>query len=253
MENPDKSAETTHFGYQDVPVGEKSGLVRDVFDSVATRYDVMNDLMSAGLHRLWKHYALERTGLRAGDVALDVACGTGDLAAGMSRQVGDAGHVVMTDINAAMLGEGRRRILNRGIVGNVSLVQSDAEKLPFPDDTFNCIMIGFGLRNVTDKPGALRSMARVLKPGGRLLVLEFSKPSLGPAQPLYELHLFKVLPTLGKYVANDAASYQYLAESIRMHPDQETLLTMMEEAGLEDGRYYNLSGGIVALHVGYKY
>ncbi|MBT8444789.1 MAG: class I SAM-dependent methyltransferase [Gammaproteobacteria bacterium] len=245
--------DTTHFGFETVTTSEKAGRVRGVFDSVASNNHLMNDLMSGGLHRIWKHYTLERTGLREGDVALDVACGTGDLAAGMSKQVGDAGLVVMTDINAAMLAEGRRRIINRGIVGNDALAQSNAECLPFADDNFNCITIGFGLRNVTEKPAALRSMARVLKPGGRLLILEFSKPSLGALQPLYDLHLFRVLPALGKYIAKDADSYQYLAESIRVHPNQDEMLRLMGEAGLEDSRYYNLSGGIVALHVGYKY
>jgi len=245
--------DSTHFGFETVATSEKAGRVRGVFDSVATSYDLMNDLMSVGLHRVWKRFTLERTGLRPGDRALDVACGTGDLAAGMSRQVGPDGRVVMTDINAAMLAEGRRRLLNKGIVGNVAVCQANAEHLPFPDDRFHCITIGFGLRNVTDKPAALATMARILKPGGRLLVLEFSKPSLGAIQPLYDLHLGKVLPALGQVVAKDAGSYRYLAESIRMHPDQEELLAMMTHAGLEDCRYYNLSGGIVALHVGYKY
>jgi len=245
--------DTTHFGFQTVAASDKAGHVRGVFDSVATNYDLMNDLMSVGLHRVWKRFTLERTGLRPGDRALDVACGTGDLAAGMSRQVGPDGRVVMSDINAAMLAEGRRRLLNKGIVGNVAIVQANAEQLPFPDEQFHCITIGFGLRNVTDKPAALATMARVLKPGGRLLVLEFSRPSLGAMQPLYDLHLSKVLPKLGQVVAKDAASYRYLAESIRMHPNQEEMLAMMTDAGLEDCRYYNLSGGIVALHVGYKY
>jgi len=245
--------DTTHFGFETVTASEKAGRVRGVFDSVATNYDLMNDLMSVGLHRVWKRFTLERTGLRPGDRALDVACGTGDLAAGMSRQVGPDGRVVMTDINAAMLAEGRRRLLNKGIVGNVEIAQANAEQLPFPDDQFHCVTIGFGLRNVTDKPAALAAMARVLKPGGRVLVLEFSRPSLGAIQPLYDLHLSKVLPALGQVIAKDAGSYQYLAESIRMHPDQDEMLTLMADAGLEDCRYYNLSGGIVALHVGYKY
>jgi len=245
--------DTTHFGFETVSKAEKAGRVRGVFDSVASNYDLMNDLMSGGLHRLWKRFTLERTGLRSGDCALDVACGTGDLSAGMCRQVGTDGFVIMTDINAAMLAEGRRRLVNRGIVGNVGIVQADAERLPFPDDRFNCITIGFGLRNVTDKQRALESMARVLKPGGRLLILEFSKPSLGPAQPLYDFHLLKILPALGQVVARDAGSYRYLAESIRMHPGQQELSDMMLDAGLEDCHYHNLTGGIVALHVGYKY
>jgi len=245
--------DTTHFGFETVSKTEKAGRVRGVFDSVASNYDLMNDLMSGGLHRLWKRFTLERTGLRFGDCSLDVACGTGDLSAGMCRQVGADGFVVMTDINAAMLAEGRRRLVNRGIVGNIGIVQADAEQLPFADDRFNCITIGFGLRNVTDKQRALESMARVLKPGGRLLILEFSKPSLGPAQPLYDFHLLKILPALGQVVARDAGSYRYLAESIRMHPGQQELSDIMLDAGLEDCHYYNLTGGVVALHVGYKY
>ena len=244
---------TTHFGYEKVATGEKAGRVRDVFDSVAQNYDLMNDLMSGGLHRLWKRFTLTKTGLRPGDRALDVAGGTADLTAGMSRQVGASGLVCLTDINAAMLDRGRRRLVNDAIVGNVTIAQANAECLPFADDTFHCITIGFGLRNVTDKDTALASMGRVLKPGGRLLILEFSKPALKLVEPLYEFHLFKVLPMLGRTIAKDAASYQYLAESIRMHPDQETLLDMMSGAGLEDGHYYNLAGGIVALHIGYKY
>lgn len=244
---------TTHFGYEEVATGEKAGRVREVFDSVAPNYDLMNDLMSGGLHRLWKRFALMKTGLRAGDCALDVAGGTADLTAGMSRQVGDSGLVCLTDINAAMLDRGRRRLVNEAIVGNVAIAQANAECLPFPDNTFHCITIAFGLRNVTDKNSALASMRRVLKPGGRLLVLEFSKPALNFIGPLYEFHLFKVLPMLGRAIAKDEASYRYLAESIRRHPDQETLLDRMTEAGLEDSHYYNLAGGIVALHIGYKY
>ncbi len=244
---------TTHFGYEEVSTGEKVGRVREVFDSVAENYDLMNDLMSGGLHRLWKRFTLKKTGLHAGDFALDVAGGTADLTAGMSRQVGDSGLVCLTDINAAMLDQGRRRLVNEAIVGNVTLAQANAECLPFADDTFHCITIGFGLRNVTDKDAALASMRRTLKPGGRLLILEFSRPALHFIEPLYEFHLFRVLPTLGRIIAKDKASYQYLAESIRMHPDQETLLDMMAEAGLEDSHYHNLAGGIVALHIGYKY
>jgi len=244
---------TTHFGYERVATDRKVERVRKVFDSVAQNYDLMNDLMSGGLHRLWKRFTLAKTGLHAGDLALDVAGGTADLTAGMSRQVGASGLVCLTDINAAMLDQGRRRLVNDAIVGNVTIVQANAECLPFADDTFHCITIGFGLRNVTDKAAALASMRRVLKPGGRLLILEFSKPALNIIEPLYEFHLFRVLPALGRIVARDRASYQYLAESIRMHPDQETLLDMMDEAGLEDSLYHNLAGGIVALHIGYKY
>jgi demethylmenaquinone methyltransferase/2-methoxy-6-polyprenyl-1,4-benzoquinol methylase len=220
---------------------------------VAGRYDLMNDLMSGGLHRLWKHYALGRTGLRPGGRALDVAGGTGDLAAGLCRRVGPGGQVVLSDINAEMLSEGRRRLLDRGLVANVRLIQANAERLPFPDGAFDCVTIGFGLRNVTDKPAALAEMQRVLKPGGRLLVLEFSRPALAFLRPIYDWYSFQVLPRLGAAVADDGDSYRYLAESIRMHPDQETLLSLMQEAGLEDCRYHNLTGGIVALHLGFRY
>ena len=244
---------TTDFGFQKVAEDEKARKVAEVFDSVASRYDLMNDLMSGGLHRLWKRFALARTGLRPGQRALDVAGGSGDLAAGMSRQVGGDGLVLLSDINASMLAEGRRRLLDQGIVGNVSLVQANAECLPFRAQSFHCVTIGFGLRNVTDKAAALASMASTLKPGGRLLVLEFSRPVLGLIKPLYDLYSFRVLPRLGAAVAGDEASYRYLAESIRMHPDQETLLGMMRDAGLEDCQYHNLSGGIVALHIGYRY
>ncbi|UCG72758.1 MAG: bifunctional demethylmenaquinone methyltransferase/2-methoxy-6-polyprenyl-1,4-benzoquinol methylase UbiE [Chromatiales bacterium] len=249
----DRQPDTTHFGYQTVPTGEKAGRVRDVFDTVASRYDLMNDLMSGGLHRLWKRFTIARTALRPGQRALDVAGGTGDLAAGMAHRVGPAGLVVLSDINHAMLLEGRRRLLDRGIVGNLRLVQGNAERLPFPNGAFDCVTIGFGLRNVTDKAAALADMARVLKPGGRLLVLEFSRPALKVVRPLYDWYSFNVLPRLGAAVAGDAASYQYLAESIRVHPDQETLLGMLNDAGLEDCRYHNLTGGIVALHMGFRY
>jgi len=249
----EQKPQSTHFGYENVDVAEKAGRVRGVFDSVAPKYDLMNDLMSAGLHRLWKRFALSRTGLRQGDAALDVAGGTGDLSAGMSEQVGPSGIVCLTDINASMLEHGRRRLLNRGIVGNLHTVQANAEQLPFTQRGFNCVTCGFGLRNVTDKQRALESMRSVIKPGGRVLILEFSKPVLGFVEPIYEAYSFKILPALGEMVANDAASYRYLAESIRMHPDQETLVDMMTSAGLEDAQYYNLSGGIVALHIGYRY
>ena len=244
---------STHFGFESVGIDDKAQRVRGVFDSVATRYDLMNDLMSGGLHRLWKRITLSRTGLRPGQRALDVAGGTGDLTAGLSRQAGGTGLVILSDINATMLEQGRCRLLDRGITGNVAMVQANAERLPFADDSFHCITIGFGLRNVTDKTAALASMARVLKPGGRLLVLEFSRPVLKLLEPLYDFYSFKVLPAMGALVARDAASYRYLAESIRMHPDQEEMLIMMTTAGLEDSHYHNLSGGIVALHIGYKY
>jgi demethylmenaquinone methyltransferase / 2-methoxy-6-polyprenyl-1,4-benzoquinol methylase len=246
------SDSTTDFGYQQVPTGEKAARVRAVFDSVAGNYNLMNDLMSAGAHRLWKQFTLSQTGLRPGQRALDVAGGTGDLAAGMARQVGASGLVVLSDINAAMLAVGRDALTDRGLVGNVRCSLANAEKLPFRDSMFDCVTIGFGLRNVTDKAAALRSMTRVLKPGGQLLVLEFSRPVVPGLKPLYDAYSFSVLPWLGKVVAQDESSYRYLAESIRRFPDQPTLLAMMQEAGLENCRYHNLSGGIVALHRGYR-
>ncbi len=244
---------STDFGYEAVPWREKARRVRGVFDSVARNYDLMNDLMSGGAHRLWKRFTLSLTGLRPGQRALDVAGGTGDLAAGLASQVGERGLVVLSDINSAMLHRGRDRLTDRGVLGNIQYVQTDAERLPFASDTFDCITIGFGLRNVTDKPAALAAMKRVLKPGGQLLVLEFSHPVAPGLGPLYDLYSFRVLPLLGRLVARDEASYRYLAESIRMHPGQEALLEMMRAAGLEGCRYHNLSGGIVALHRGYKY
>ena len=247
------ASSSVDFGYEQVPASEKARRVRAVFDSVADKYDVMNDLMSVGVHRLWKRYTLAQTGLRPGQCALDVAGGTGDLAAGMAAQVGDDGLVVLSDINAAMLEVGRDRLLDRGLLRNVRFSLANAECLPFADETFDCVTIGFGLRNVTDKPAALASMRRVLKPGGRLLILEFSRPTFPGLKPVYDLYSFRVLPLLGKLIARDEDSYRYLAESIRMHPDQETLLGMMQEAGLEDCRYHNLSGGIVAVHRGYRY
>ena len=243
---------TTDFGYERVPRAHKARRVRGVFDSVAPRYDLMNDLMSAGTHRLWKRFTLALANLRPGQRALDVAGGTGDLAAGLARQVGARGLVVLTDINGAMLARGRDRLLDAGIAGNVAFVQADAEQLPFPDGSFDCVTIGFGLRNVTDKPAALRAMQRVLKPGGQLLVLEFSRPRLPGLAPLYDAYSFHVLPRLGALIAADAGAYRYLAESIRMHPDQETLLGMLRDAGLEGCRYHNLAGGIVAVHRGYR-
>jgi demethylmenaquinone methyltransferase/2-methoxy-6-polyprenyl-1,4-benzoquinol methylase len=249
----DQGDKTTHFGFETIAVGDKARLVGDVFDSVASRYDLMNDLMSGGLHRFWKHFTLGKTGINAGDRALDVAGGTGDLAAGLCEQVGPDGLVCLTDINASMLEQGRRKLINRGITGNLRLAQADAERLPFRDGSFHCVTIGFGLRNVTDKPAALASMARTVKPGGKLLILEFSKPALKFLGPLYDLYSFNVLPILGELVTGDGDSYQYLAESIRMHPDQQEMLDMMDEAGLEGNQYFNLSGGIVALHMGHKY
>ncbi len=243
--------DTTHFGYQTVAADEKASMVRGVFDSVASRYDLMNDLMSGGLHRLWKHFTLEEAAARPGQSVLDLAGGTGDLAAKFSQSVGPDGHVVLADINAAMLKEGRRRLVDRGVAGNTSIAQVDAENLPFDEASFDVITIAFGLRNVTDKDKALRSMYRVLKPGGKCLILEFSKPAK-MLKPAYDLYSFRVLPLMGRLVAGDEDSYQYLAESIRMHPDQDTLKNMMEDAGFERCRYHNLTGGIVALHVGYR-
>ena len=241
------------FGYEQVAPAEKTRLVRAVFDSVADRYDLMNDLMSGGVHRVWKQFALSQTGLRPGQRALDVAGGTGDLAAGMASKVGETGLVVLSDINASMLTVGRDRLLDRGLLRNVAYAIANAERLPFRDSSFDCVTIGFGLRNVTDKQAALISMRRVLRPGGRLIVLEFSHPAAKSLKTIYDLYSFSVLPWLGKRVANDEASYRYLAESIRRFPDQQTLLGMMREAGLEDCRFHNLSGGIVALHKGYRY
>jgi demethylmenaquinone methyltransferase/2-methoxy-6-polyprenyl-1,4-benzoquinol methylase len=247
------SAETVDFGYERVATAAKAGRVRAVFDSVARRYDVMNDLMSFGVHRLWKRFLLSQTGLRPGQRALDVAGGTGDIAAGLARQVGGTGQVVLSDINAAMLAQGRDRLLDRGFAAEIATVLANAERLPFRDGSFDCVTIAFGLRNVTDKAAALRSMARVLRPGGQLLVLEFSKPVAPGLGPVYDAYSFGVLPALGRLVAGDADSYRYLAESIRMFPDQDTLAGMMREAGLDGCRYHNLSGGIVALHRGWRY
>jgi len=251
MANSEQESEKTHFGFKSVATDEKAGMVRDVFDSVASRYDLMNDLMSAGLHRLWKRYTISQAALRPGNVVLDLAGGTGDLAREFSRKVGKDGHVVLADINAAMLRQGRNRLVDAGVSGNVTIAQVDAQNLPFADSTFDCITIAFGLRNVTDKDAALASMLRVLKPGGKAMILEFSEPNKA-IKPAYDLYSFKVLPTLGKLVANDPDSYQYLAESIRMHPDQETLKSMMEAAGFERCRFHNLAAGIVALHIGYR-
>ncbi len=246
------SEKTTHFGFQTVNVEEKAERVRNVFDSVASRYDIMNDLMSLGIHRLWKHIAVDLAGVRNGMKVLDLASGTGDLASRFAGLVGPEGEVVMSDINLAMLEEGRKRMVDEGHAGNIDYMQIDAESIPFPDNSFHVVTIAFGLRNVTDKEKALREMYRVLKPGGRALVLEFSKPTSKPLEKLYDFYSFKALPLMGRLVANDADSYRYLAESIRMHPDQETLRGMMEEAGFERCDYHNLTGGIVAVHRGFK-
>src|ERR1700761_5701133 len=243
---------STDFGFEQVAWGDKARRVRGVFDSVAGNYDLMNDLMSGGAHRLWKRFTLSLANLRPGQRALDVAGGTGDLAAGLAQQVGNRGLVILTDINAAMLGRGRDRLTDQGLVGNMPYVQANAEKLPFAANTFDCITIGFGLRNVTDKAAALASMRHVLKPGGQLLVLEFSQPVAPGLKPLYDTYSFRILPLLGRLVARDEASYRYLAESIRMHPGQEALLEMLKATGLAGCRYHNLAGGIVAVHRGYK-
>ena len=240
---------TVDFGYERVTPEEKTTRVRGVFDSVASSYDLMNDLMSGGMHRLWKRFALLQTGLRPGQHALDVASGTGDLGAGLARQVGRDGLAVLTDINREMLARGRDRLIDKGLGAHVAFVIANAECLPFADGSFDCVTIGFGLRNVTDKAAALASMRRVLRPGGRLLVLEFSKPR-PEIRAAYDTYSFNVLPRLGGIVAGDSASYRYLAESIRMHPDQETLAAMIREAGFDDCRWHNLAAGIVALHVG---
>jgi demethylmenaquinone methyltransferase / 2-methoxy-6-polyprenyl-1,4-benzoquinol methylase len=244
---------TTHFGFKQVETQQKVALVKEVFQSVAAKYDIMNDLMSLGIHRLWKRYTIDCSGVRSGHKVLDLAGGTGDLSARFSRIVGESGKVILADINEAMLKVGRDKLRDLGIVGNVDYVQANAEELPFPDNTFDVITIAFGLRNVTDKDKALASMFRVLKPGGRLLVLEFSKPSNELLSKTYDLYSFHLLPKIGQLVANDADSYQYLAESIRMHPPQEELKAMMEHAGFEHTTYQNLTGGIVALHRGYKF
>ena len=246
------SDKTTHFGYKTVKVEEKAGKVAEVFHSVAGKYDLMNDLMSGGVHRLWKRMTIEMSGVRRGDTVLDIAGGTGDLTAKFSRIVGPEGTVVLADINDSMLRVGRDRLTDLGIVNNVKFSQADAQYLPFPDNSFDVITIAFGLRNVTDKDLALRSMLRVLKPGGRQLVLEFSSPVNPLLSKIYDTYSFSILPKLGKLFASDADSYQYLAESIRMHPDQETLQGMMDNAGFANTDFHNMTGGVVALHRGVK-
>lgn len=240
----------THFGFKTVAEEEKAKKVGEVFHSVASRYDLMNDVMSAGLHRLWKRFTVETSGVRPGDRVLDVAGGSGDLSRLFAKKVGPTGQVVLTDINASMLGVGRDRLIDDGMA--VPALQCDAEKLPFPNAHFNCVIVAFGLRNMTHKEIALKEMCRVLKPGGRLLVLEFSKV-WKPLAPAYDAYSFKLLPLMGKLLANDEGSYRYLAESIRMHPDQETLKQMMLEAGFGRVDFNNLTGGVVALHKGWKY
>ncbi|MCG2582050.1 MAG: bifunctional demethylmenaquinone methyltransferase/2-methoxy-6-polyprenyl-1,4-benzoquinol methylase UbiE [Marinobacter sp.] len=244
--------DVTHFGFRNVPKSQKAGQVAEVFHSVAGKYDLMNDLMSMGIHRLWKRFTIELSGVRPGHQVLDIAGGTGDLTMKFSDLVGPTGKVVLADINASMLQVGRGRLMDRGYAGNIEFAQADAEHLPFPDNTFNAVSIAFGLRNVTDKDQALRDMARVLKPGGKLMVLEFSKPTNPLLNKAYDMYSFNALPLMGQLFAGDSESYKYLAESIRMHPDQDTLKGMMEQAGLVNCKYYNMTGGIVALHVGIK-
>lgn len=243
---------STHFGFEQVPVEEKARRVAAVFDSVANRYDLMNDLMSLGLHRLWKRYAAGVSGVREGQAVLDLAGGTGDLAALLARRVGPTGTVVVADINRSMLEVGRERLDDLGMVGALRYAQADAERLPFADNAFDCVTMAFGLRNVTQKERALESILRVLKPGGRLLVLEFSRVTVPALRPLYDLYSFRALPLVGRLVVGDPDSYRYLAESIRMHPDQETLRQMMEDAGFVQCDYVNLTAGVVALHRGWK-
>jgi demethylmenaquinone methyltransferase/2-methoxy-6-polyprenyl-1,4-benzoquinol methylase len=245
-----KAEKTTHFGYQEVAVQEKAGLVREVFDSVAGSYDLMNDLMSLGVHRIWKRDFAANSGVSLGDRVLDLAGGTGDIAALLSKRVGVNGRVVLSDINEAMLNVGRQRLEDQGIVGNISYAIANAEHLPFDSGEFDVVTIAFGLRNVTDKDAALREMYRVLRPGGKALILEFSKVQPEPLKAIYDAWSFGALPMLGKLIADDEDSYRYLAESIRQHPPQEELVQMMEDAGFDQARYRNLTGGIVAIHSG---
>jgi len=251
MNSPQKP--TTHFGFSQVPIEEKTSKVAEVFGSVAPKYDLMNDVMSLGVHRLWKRFMLQQTGVRRGQQVLDLATGSGDLAIKLCHRVGPSGHVIASDINPAMLAEARKRLTNGGIVGNIEWVEANAEQLPFADDQFDCITLAFGLRNMTDKAAALHAMWRVLKPGGRCVILEFSKLQSAVLKPVYDAYSFSILPRLGQWIAGDADSYRYLAESIRMHPDQATLLQMMDTAGFENCNYNNLSGGIVAVHRGFKF
>lgn len=246
------SLKTTHFGFQQVPLEDKARKVAAVFDSVASRYDIMNDFMSLGIHRFWKWFATQMSGVRQGQRVLDLASGTGDLAARLAAQVGPSGLVVASDINRNMLGVGRDRLTDKGITGNIKYVQANAEHLPFAENFFDCATIAFGLRNVTRKDQALAAIYKVLKPGGRVLILEFSQPNAPGLKPVYDWYSFNVLPLLGRFIARDADSYRYLAESIRMHPDQQTLKAMLENAGFEQVDYFNLTGGVVALHRGYK-
>ena len=249
--SPDE--QQTHFGFQTVPIQEKQGKVAEVFHSVAQQYDLMNDLMSFGIHRWWKRFTVELSRAKKGQCVLELAGGSGDLARLLAHAVGPSGQVVLADINASMLARGRDRLIDSGLVQSVHYVQANAECLPFSDNYFDCITMGFGLRNVTDKSAALRSMYQVCRPGGKIMILEFSAPVLPGLQPIYDWYSFHVLPKIGQWVAQDEDSYRYLAESIRMHPTQEELKTMIEAVGFSDCRYHNLSGGIVALHIAYKY
>ena len=248
-----ESKKTTHFGFESVAWSDKEKKVAEVFHSVAKNYDLMNDLMSFGVHHLWKRFTVELSQVRTGQSVLDLAGGSGDLTRLLSKKVGDTGQVMLTDINAAMLNVGRDRLLDEGLFKNIHFVQGNAQCLPFSDNSFHCITMGFGLRNVTDKEEALRSMYRVCKPGGKLMVLEFSTPTIPGLKPVYDWYSFNILPKVGKLFAQDETSYQYLAESIRMHPNQPALKAMIEQAGFEECHYHNLSGGIVALHIAYKY
>jgi demethylmenaquinone methyltransferase / 2-methoxy-6-polyprenyl-1,4-benzoquinol methylase len=243
---------TTHFGFKRVAAEEKASLVRGVFDSVAEHYDIMNDLMSMGVHRIWKRIAVQLSNVRKGEQVLDLAGGTGDLTTLFEQRVGNEGNIVLADINSQMLRTGRNRLIDRGLAGNIQYTQVNAECLPFADNSFDCVCIAFGLRNVTDKDSALRSMYRVLKPGGRAIVLEFSHPIDPITEKVYDFYSFNLLPKIGKWVAKDEDSYRYLAESIRMHPKQDELKVMMETAGFERCEYFNMTQGIVAVHRGYK-
>ncbi|MEC9375203.1 MAG: bifunctional demethylmenaquinone methyltransferase/2-methoxy-6-polyprenyl-1,4-benzoquinol methylase UbiE [Pseudomonadota bacterium] len=249
----EENSDITDFGFEKVTKNDKSKRVRGVFDSVAPSYDSMNDIMSFGIHRAWKSFLLSQTCLHDGDTALDIASGTGDLTESLASKVGNKGKVFLTDINASMLNKGRDRLFDKCMLNNINYLQVDAENLPFKNNSIKCVSIAFGLRNVTNKLSVLQEMNRVLCPGGRALILEFSKPILKFLEPAYDLYSFQILPGLGELIADDADSYRYLAESIRMHPNQQSLKNMMISAGLEDCHYYNLSGGIVALHVGYRY
>lgn len=248
-----KQNKTTHFGFESVAWDEKEKKVDAVFQSVAQNYDLMNDLMSLGIHRLWKHFTVELCQVQTGQTVLDLAGGSGDITRLLAKKVGEKGKVILADINSAMLSVGRNRLLDQGLYKNLDFVQANAQNLPFSNNSFHCITMGFGLRNVTDKNEALRSMYRVCKPGGKLMILEFSTPTLPGVKPIYDWYSFNILPKLGQLFAQDADSYQYLAESIRMHPTQEKLKLMIEQAGFEDCHYHNLSGGIVALHIAHKY